>query len=336
MRPSHLCSALVLVAAALTAPLAAAQPRAAVVDLRTQLPDDARRAWDAAKQLADANDYKGAQVEFQRAYTLSQNPRVLYNLGVVEKLLTHYARAAAAWERELSEGAGKLSPTEITELHNAIGIVQQIVTTIDVQANEPDATLSIDDYAVGKTPFLGPVRIDVGKHTVRLVKPGFADATQQVEVASGQKLPVILRLEPLNKTGLVTVTVGGAPNATVYVDGRDMGIAPFKGELSAERHTIEAKAPGFVTVSQTVEVLYHQPMSLVLSLSQERHEGRLHVTAPEGPRSRWTRRRSGPARGRGSSRRRGATRSSSPSPASRPTRPRSPSATTRRARSTPS
>ena len=68
----------------------------------------------------------------------------------------------------------------------------------------------------------------------------------------------------------------------MFVDGKDMGPAPFKGELSAERHTIEARAPGFVTVGQTVEVQYKQSMSLVLALSQERHEGRLRVTAPEG------------------------------------------------------
>jgi hypothetical protein len=37
-----------------------------------------------------------------------------------------------------------------------------------------------------------------------------------------------------------------------------------------------------VTVGQTVDVAYKQPISLVLTLSQERHEGRLKVTAPEG------------------------------------------------------
>jgi hypothetical protein len=274
-----------LLAVLLTAETAFAQPKPATpppTDVRASLPDPARHAWDAAKQLADANDYKGAQVEFQRAYDLSQNPRVLYNLGVVEKLLTHYARAVSAWNRELTEGAGKLTPAEIVELKNAIAIVQQFVTTIDVTANEADATLSIDDYAVGKTPFTAPVSIDVGKHTLKLSKTGFVDAVQQVEVASGQKTPVTFKIEPQNKTALVAVTVGGAPSATVFIDGKDMGPAPFKGELSADRHTIEARAPGFVTVGQTVDVQYHQPMSLVLSLSQERHEGKLKITAPEG------------------------------------------------------
>jgi PEGA domain len=274
-----------VVAALLTAQPVLAQPRPAgpaAADVRSQLPEPARKAWDAAKQLAEAKDYKGALVELQRSYELSQNPRILYNVGALEKLLTHYARAVDAWERELKEGAGKLSPTEAGEAKSSIAIVQQFVTTIDVTANEADATLFIDDYPVGKTPFSAPVRIDVGKRTVRLSKEGFVDAIRQVDAASGQRTPVSLTLEAKNKTALVSVTVGGAPSATVFVDGKDMGPAPFKGELSADRHTIEARSPGFVTVGQTVDVVYKQPMSLVLSLSQERHEGKLKVTAPEG------------------------------------------------------
>lgn len=251
-------------------------------DVRTQLADEARRAWDAAKQLAGASDYKGALVEFQRAYDLSHNARVLYNVGITEKLLTHYARAVDAWEKELAEGGVQLAPNERQELQNAIAIVQPFVTTLDVTANEPDATLSIDDYVVGKTPFSGAVRIDVGKRTLKLSKEGFTDAVQSVDVASGSRTPVTFKLEPLHKSALVTITVWGAPSATVFIDGRDVGPAPFKGELAADHHTIEARSPGYVTVGQTVDVQYKQPMSLVLTLSPERHEGRLRVSAPEG------------------------------------------------------
>lgn len=257
-----------------------AQPQS--IDVRGQLQEQAQHAWDAAKQLAGASDYRGALVEFQRAYELSHNPRVLYNIGVTEKLLTHYARAVDAWEKELREGAAQLTPAEQQELKNAIAIVQQFVTTIDVTANEPDATLSIDDYPVGRTPFSGPVRIDVGKRVLKLSKDGFTEAVQTVDVAAGARTPVSFRIEPLHKAALVTVSVGGASGATVLVDGRDVGPAPFKGELTAERHTIEARAPGYVTVGQTVEVQDRQPMSLVLTLSPERHEGRLRVVAPEG------------------------------------------------------
>src|SRR5580692_8380970 len=111
-------------AALLTGGVAVAQPQGRPIDVRAQLPETARHAWDAAKQLAGASDYKGALVEFRRAYDLSHDPRVLYNVGVTEKLLTHYARAVDAWERELREGQAELSPNEVTEIRNAISIVQ--------------------------------------------------------------------------------------------------------------------------------------------------------------------------------------------------------------------
>jgi hypothetical protein len=269
-----------VLAALLASGVAAAQ--GATVDVRAQLPDAAQRAWDAAKQLAGASDYKGALVEFQRAYELSHNPRVLFNLGVTEKFLTHYARAVEAWDRELREGGTQLTTSERQDVTNAIAIVKPFVTTVEVTANEPDATLSIDDLVVGKTPFAGPVRIDVGKHTLKLSKPDYVDSSQTVDIVAGGAAPVTFNLEPVNKTALVAVTVGGAPSATLFIDGRDVGPAPFKGQLSADRHTVEARAPGWVTVGQTVDVHYKQPMTLVLTLSQERHEGRLEVTAPEG------------------------------------------------------
>jgi hypothetical protein len=283
MRTPSRCLPLVF-ATMLGAQTALAGPPAApaATDVRAQLAEPARRAWDAAKQLAGASDYKGALVEFQRAYDLSHNPRVLYNVGVTEKLLTHYARAVDAWEKEIADGAGQISSAEQQELKNAVAIVRQFVTTIDVTSSEADATLSVDDYDVGKTPFLEPVRIDVGKHVLKLRKEGFAEAAQSVDVAAGARTPVSFKLDPLNKTALVDVAVGGASNATVFVDGRDMGPAPFKGELTADRHTIEARAPGYVAVGQTVDVQYRQPMSLMLTLSKERHQGRLRVLAPEG------------------------------------------------------
>jgi hypothetical protein len=284
MRPLRCCAALIAFvltteAAAFAQPAPAAPPP---TDVRANLTEQARKAWDSGKILVESGDNSGALVEFRRAYELSSNPRVLFNVGVVEKLLNHYARATAAWEQEQTALQGKLTPAEVTELKNVIAAVQQYVTTLDVTANESDATLTIDDYVVGKTPFAGPVKIDVGHHTVKLSKPGFTEDVQQVDLGLGQKGSKTFKLVPQNQTALVSVTVSGAPTAEVWVDGKDMGPAPFKGELKAERHTIEARATGFVTVGQTVEIQYGQPMSLVLSLAQERHEAKLTIKAPEG------------------------------------------------------
>ena len=159
------------------------------VDVRTHLSEPARHAWDAAKQLANAADYKGALVEFHARRALTQPARALQPGRHRRSRPTHYARAIDAWDRELREGAGQLSPAESQELKNAIAIVQQFVTTIEVSANEEGATLFVDDFAVGKTPFVGPVRIDVGKHVLKLSKMASSTASSRSTSRRG-KLPV--------------------------------------------------------------------------------------------------------------------------------------------------
>jgi hypothetical protein len=174
-----------------------------------------------------------------------------------------------------------LSPDEERELKDAIATVQQFVSAIDVSVSEAGATLFIDNEEVGTSPFTSPVAIDVGPRALRVRKDGFQEITRKVDVASGRTDKVTFKLEPLVRTSLVTLRVEGAPAASIFIDGTDMGPAPFKGEVPVGRHTFEARAPGFVVAQQTSEILYKQPMELVLSLSKERHEGKVKVTTTE-------------------------------------------------------
>jgi hypothetical protein len=274
---------LALASVVLAESVAFAQPRppsgsAAPSDVRSQLSDDARRAWDAAKELSDDNNFAGALVEFKKAQQISGNPRIGLNIGLCEKALLHYSRAIDAWQRELDDASGKLSASEIAELKNAIDVVSRYVTSITVTTNQDGAALFVDEQASGTTPLAGPVRIDVGKHRLRLTKAGFTAAEQEVDVAAGPTTAVTLRLEPT--AAVVTVTVLGAPGAIVYVDRVDRGRAPFKGALPGGTHSVEARAPGFSSTPQSV-LVEGQPKDIVLSLSPDRHEGKLHVVAPE-------------------------------------------------------
>ena len=95
-------------------------------------PDAARKDWDAARDLLDANDFAGALVEYQRAYDESKNPRVLYNVAVCQKNLRHYARAEMRFKQELAEGTGKISPQDETDLKAAITALDPFVSTVEI------------------------------------------------------------------------------------------------------------------------------------------------------------------------------------------------------------
>jgi len=249
--------------------------------IRAELGEDARRSWDSAIELFEARDFEGARVEFMRAWELSRNPRVLFNVGVCDKNLRRYARAATVWRQQLETGSSQLSEDEIRATQGAIAAVEPFISSLTVRANVEGATLLIDNEAAGQTPFLGPIPIDVGHHSLRLRKPGFHDGLRELEVASNKPETVELELEPVIKTSLVQVTVRSPAATTIFVDGVDMGPAPFKGQLPVGRHTIEARAAGYVTARQTSDVRWNQPVSLVLSLSRERHEGKVRVRVSE-------------------------------------------------------
>ncbi|MGO9710041.1 MAG: PEGA domain-containing protein [Polyangiaceae bacterium] len=247
--------------------------------VREELPDAARKDWDAARDLLDTSDFAGALVEYKRAYDESKNPRVLYNVAVCLKNLRHYARAEATFKQELTDGAGKISAAEEADVKSAIQALDPFVSTLEVTANETGATLLIDGEAVGQTPFDKPVPIDVGPHEVRLHKDGFVDAVQTTTIAGGTPAKAALNIDPAVKKATVSIAVTGAPGANVVIDGIDMGQAPFKGEVVAGRHTFEARAPGFVTARQTTDVVYKTPLNLSLDLAVERHEGKLRIEA---------------------------------------------------------
>ena len=269
-----------MLAVVMAAPSGLAAPKAAKPKtVREELSEAARKDWDAARDLVDANDFAGALVEYMRAYEQSKNPRVLYNVAVCEKNLRHYARAEARFKQELSEGAGKLTPQDEADVKGAIQALDPFVSSIEITANEPGATLLIDNDEVGKTPFDKPVPIDVGPHELRLHKDGYTDAVQSVTIAGGVAAKATLAIDPSVKKAPVSVTVTGAPAASVLIDGVDMGQAPFKGDVIAGRHTFEARAPGFVVARQTTDVVYKQPLNVALDLAVERHEGRVRVEA---------------------------------------------------------
>src|SRR5207244_3115859 len=117
--------------------------------IREELSVAAQKDWDAAKDLLDANDFAGALVEYLRAYEQSKNPRVLYNVAFCEKSLRHYARAEGYLKKELEEAGGKIPANEEQTVKDTINALNPFVSTVEVTANEAQATLFIDDQEIG-------------------------------------------------------------------------------------------------------------------------------------------------------------------------------------------
>ncbi|MEO8550761.1 MAG: hypothetical protein ABI678_12335, partial [Kofleriaceae bacterium] len=66
--------------------------------------DEAKAHLASGTQLYDENNFRGALVEFQKAYELAPSWRILFNIGQVEMEVQDYAGALRAYTRYLKEG----------------------------------------------------------------------------------------------------------------------------------------------------------------------------------------------------------------------------------------
>lgn len=252
--------------------------------VRELLPEDAKKPWDSGIALATRSQWDAARAAFLQAYEQSKNPRVLYNVGVMEKNLGRYAAAIDWWQRELTEGKGQLSAEEVQELEASIQGLSKFVMSISLDVSEPGAKIFVDDEEVGTSPLSKPISVAIGSHTIRATKPGFTEAQARVD-GKDPSPKVSLKLDPFVKTATVNVAVVGPANAIVKIDGKEVGSAPYKGQVtvSPEPHQFSAEAPGYVPATQSVIVKDTDPLNLTLQLSSEQQKGKLLVLArPEG------------------------------------------------------
>lgn len=253
--------------------------------VREELPTAARTSWDNARELFDAQNWAAAKAEYEHAYEVSNNPRVLFNVAVCEKNLGHYIKASAAFRKELADAAHKVPPREVTEIRAVLATLEPLISTLVVTSNEPGATLTIDkEQQTGTTPFSAPLSIDVGVHTLTLTKAGFKDAViENLSVVSGTPAQANFSIQPIERNGHARIEVSGPPRAALYIDGRDVGNSPFDGDVAEGSHVVEARADDYVISRQSIVVKYREKVALVINLAPRRHEGLLRVsTSPAG------------------------------------------------------
>src|SRR5262249_50371448 len=103
-----------------------------------------------------------------------------------------------------------------------------------------------------------------------------------VVVSSGAPVKLNVELEPRVKKAQVEIAIGGAPGASIWIDGIDRGPAPFKGLVEVGPHTFEARQPGYETTAQRHEVVYKQALKVELALERAQTTGLLRIETLDG------------------------------------------------------
>jgi hypothetical protein len=179
---------------------------------------EAGKHFDRGVALYRETDYRGSLVEFKRAYALSPNSAVLYNIGEAEYQLQDYANALTTFARYLAEappGSGHR-----VEVENDVEVLQARVGHLGIVTVPPGAEVSVDDQPAGKTPLNDRLLVSVGHRKVTAVYPGRTSVTRFVDVAADDDMSVTLELAvaapattpPIGALGGAEPTVDRAPS----------------------------------------------------------------------------------------------------------------------------
>jgi tetratricopeptide (TPR) repeat protein len=146
----------------------------------------------------DEDNFRGALVEFQRAYELSPSYKILFNIGQVQLELQDFAGAQRAFTRYLREGGPDVPAARVEEVNHELERLSGRVGELTIQT-AAGAEVLIDDASVGFAPLPEPVAVNVGRHQVAVHISGREPQRRVVDVAGQQQLTVALATDAVTK-----------------------------------------------------------------------------------------------------------------------------------------
>jgi tetratricopeptide (TPR) repeat protein len=169
--------------------------------------EEARRRFDRGLSLYTEGDFTLALIEFERAYELVSNYRVLYNIGQVSIQLRQYARARQALEQYLSEGEGEIDANRLEEVRADLEMLKPRTAKLTVTVNVASARVFLDGKLLGMSPLPEAILVDAGGHVLEIERAGYLSTRKPVTLAGGDDLKIAVSLEEVAPERTVEKTI---------------------------------------------------------------------------------------------------------------------------------
>lgn len=149
--------------------------------------DEAKAHLATGTQLYDENNFRGALVEFQRAYELAPSYKILFNIAQVAMELQDYAGALKAYTRYLAEGGPDVPADRVAQTTTEIDRLKGRVGRLTI-VSAAGAEILLDDVAIGFAPLPEPVPVNAGQHKVTVHVTGRDPISRIYDVAGRQEV----------------------------------------------------------------------------------------------------------------------------------------------------
>jgi hypothetical protein len=154
---------------------------------------DAAKHFQRGVDLYNDGDFRGALVEFKKAYSTWPRANVLYDIGQTEYQLLDYASALRTMERYLAE-TGANAPHR-QEVESTVEVLRGRVGRVSL-TSDPGCDVTVDEQPAGTTPLDAPLLVSVGQRKVTVTCAGARSANKRLEVAAGETLRLELHVPP--------------------------------------------------------------------------------------------------------------------------------------------
>jgi hypothetical protein len=186
------------------------QAAPAVVGAPAASPDAVKEAagrYTRGLSLYGDGEFLLALVEFERAYELSQNYKVLYNIGQVRIQLGRYAQGREALAEYLRLGGDNVNAERLAAVNKDLAMLVERTASLNIVANQPGADIALDGKVIGTSPLSAPLVVDAGEHSLVLHKSGYYDRSQSVTLAGREQIDLTVELVPVAEVGGPRVVV---------------------------------------------------------------------------------------------------------------------------------
>jgi len=204
--------------------------------------DEKRRAgtlFMEGQALFEQGLYAAAIEKFQAAHAIIEHEVNLFNIarsferaGGARECINYFEQYLEFFRKKHGS-----DPEDVRSVRAAIqGCRLLLSPEVSVGSDPPGARIYIDDEEklLGQTPY--ETTLAPGTYTLYLDLAGHVPFRETFEVRAGQPLKLFFKLERLRRVGTVAVT-SNIRGATIFVDGRNIGLTPYTEPLVLEEGT---------------------------------------------------------------------------------------------------
>jgi PEGA domain len=227
----------------------------------------ARKLFATGLKLYNEGSFREALSAFVRANAVAPRASIQRNIAQCHRDLKDFGAAYEAYQTLLLQYGASMSTADRRSVQHALEELATLTGTIRIAVAEAGATVSLDDHEIGTTPLAGALRANLGVHVVTVGKTGFETLRKEVKLTGGDEATVGGPLLPEVTTGHLVVNAPPDAKVDVFLDGTDVGPAPWEGDVKPGVHVVEARGADRTAPPKQIDVALRERAELTLDLA---------------------------------------------------------------------